>query len=141
MRTRASACLHPPLLPWPACPVGHSEAGTTPPVPASLTSCSASRPPSQPLHLVGDGHPAYNRAVGPLGARVDLRRFPNPRRGPKGTPRSTEMIERDRAMFPVDALHALLRPGLTGEPWTWRRVLACRLVPAREPLPPVWGAL
>jgi hypothetical protein len=38
-----------------------------------------------------------------------LRVYPNPLRGSKGTPRSPEAIERDRAMFPVDQLHQLLR--------------------------------
>ncbi|HEY5719949.1 MAG TPA: hypothetical protein VIW02_06165 [Gammaproteobacteria bacterium] len=67
--------------------------------------------PDRTLHLLGDGHPAYDRAVrlaGP-GARVRLRRFPNPRRGPKGSPRSPAARARDRALFPVDALHGLLR--------------------------------
>ena len=44
-----------------------------------------------------------------LASRVDLRVYPNPRRGPKGTPRSPEAIERDRAMFLIDQLHQLLR--------------------------------
>jgi len=35
--------------------------------------------------------------------------FPNPERGPKGSPRSPEAIARDFAMFPVDQLHQLLR--------------------------------
>jgi len=148
-------------------------------------------PPSHTLQVAGDGHPAYDHAVAPHADRVELRRFPNPKRGPKGSPRTTEMLERDRAMFPVDALHALLRHtlahhrretiafgrrinalmerlflttvwrnfvkyrserrpdpvspamrvGLTSEPWTWRRVLARRLFPGREPLPPVWREL
>jgi transposase-like protein len=63
------------------------------------------------LDLIGDGHPAYDRAVrrSPLARAIRLERFPNPRRGPKGSPRSPEALARDRAMFPVDALHALLR--------------------------------
>jgi len=44
-----------------------------------------------------------------LEARVNLRTYPNPKRGPKGTPRSPEAKQRDRAMFPVDQLHQLLR--------------------------------
>ena len=148
-------------------------------------------PPSRPLLLSGDGHPAYDRAVKHFGDRVRLRRFPNPKRGPRGSPRSAAMLERDQAMFPVDALHALLRHtlahhrretiafgrrvnalmerlflatlwrnfvkhrserrpekvspamrvGLTDRPWTWRRVLACRLFPHRQPLPEVWREL
>jgi len=65
----------------------------------------------RPLELIGDGHPAYDRAVQRHGPAADLRlhRFPNPPRGPKGAPRSPQAVARDRAMFPVDALHALLR--------------------------------
>jgi hypothetical protein len=44
-----------------------------------------------------------------LGSRVTLQAFPNPERGPKGTPRSSEAVRRDLAMFPVDQLHQLLR--------------------------------
>jgi transposase-like protein len=44
-----------------------------------------------------------------LGSRVTLAVFPNPERGPKGTPRSPEAVRRDLAMFPVDQLHQLLR--------------------------------
>ena len=58
-----------------------------------------------------DGREDYRVAVRADGlrCRVDLRRFPNPVRGPKGTPRSPEAVDRDRAMFPVDQLHQLLR--------------------------------
>jgi hypothetical protein len=58
-----------------------------------------------------DGRQDYRVAAraADLKARVDLRIFPNPKRGPKRTPRSQEAIERDRAMFPVDQLHQLLR--------------------------------
>ncbi|HEU5181036.1 MAG TPA: hypothetical protein VFW45_09595 [Candidatus Polarisedimenticolia bacterium] len=64
------------------------------------------------LNLVGDGHPSYERAAAGFADRVRLQRFPNPRRGPKGAPRTPEMLERDRAMFPVDQLHALMRHSL-----------------------------
>jgi len=69
------------------------------------------RAAGRPLELIGDGHPAYDRAEQLPGhaGRVRLRRFPNPRRGPKGSPRSRQARARDRAMFPVDALHGLLR--------------------------------
>ena len=63
------------------------------------------------LHLVGDGHPAYERVVAGR-QRVRLRSFPNPKRGPKGSPRSPAARARDRALFPVDLLHALLRHSL-----------------------------
>lgn len=41
--------------------------------------------------------------------RVRLKVYPNPKRGPKGAPRSPEAVARDLAMFPVDQLHQLLR--------------------------------
>ena len=65
--------------------------------------------PGRSLDLRSDGHPTYDRAAERLGERVVLQRFPNPRRGPRGTPRSLEMMARDQAMFPADSLHALLR--------------------------------
>ena len=64
------------------------------------------------LNLVGDGHRSYDQAAAGFPGRVRLQRFPNPRRGPKGAPRTPEMLARDRAMFPVDQLHALLRHSL-----------------------------
>ena len=44
-----------------------------------------------------------------LRSRVSLAVYPNPTRGPKGTPRSSEAVKRDLAMGPVDHLHQLLR--------------------------------
>jgi hypothetical protein len=66
---------------------------------------------SQPLVCNVDGRMDYRIAVrdDDLRSRVALRIYPNPARGPKGTPRSREAVERDRAMFPVDQLHQLLR--------------------------------
>jgi hypothetical protein len=63
------------------------------------------------LTLVTDGHPAYERARAghPHRERIRHRAYPNPRRGPKGSPRSPEACERDRQMFPVDLLHGLIR--------------------------------
>jgi hypothetical protein len=63
------------------------------------------------LTFIVDGRADYTRAVRDraLAGRVALRVFPNPKRGPKGSPRSEEAIARDRAMFPVDQLHQLLR--------------------------------
>ncbi|HEU5179513.1 MAG TPA: helix-turn-helix domain-containing protein [Candidatus Polarisedimenticolia bacterium] len=69
-------------------------------------------PETGSLNLAGDGHPAYDRTAAALSGRVRFQRFPNPRRGPKGTVRTPEMLARDRAMFPVDQLHALLRHSL-----------------------------
>jgi hypothetical protein len=63
------------------------------------------------LTLNVDGRADYRAALrqSRLEGRVELRRFPNPKRGPKGSKRSPEAIERDHAMFPVDQLHQLLR--------------------------------
>ena len=145
------------------------------------------------LRIRGDGHPAYDAATRrhPDRERFELGRFPNPRRGPKGSPRSPEAIARDTAMFPVDLLHKLLRHtgahyrretiafarrinaamerlfltaiwrnfvkrrserkprpqtpaswlGLADAPWTWGRVMARRLFPVRQPVPPLWDLL
>jgi len=66
------------------------------------------------LDLRTDGHPDYDRALEPSRRhrRIRLVRFPNPPRGPRGEPRSKRAIERDRAMFPVDLLHKILRHSL-----------------------------
>jgi hypothetical protein len=58
-----------------------------------------------------DGRTDYRIATrsAELASRVILRTYPNPKRGPKGSPRSPEAVERDRAMHPVDSLHQLLR--------------------------------
>jgi len=145
------------------------------------------------LVLVADGRTDYQVALArhPQGAKVQLAAFPNPRRGPRGTPRSKEAMARDQAMAPVDQLHQLLRHtcadhkretiafgrsrgavlgraflttvwknlvkgrserrpdrttpamalGLAAEPWSWERVLAQRLFPAREALPESWRPL
>jgi transposase-like protein len=68
-------------------------------------------PGTDPLVCIVDGRSDYSKALKPPGmtSHVLLRRFPNPVRGPKGTPRSAEAIARDRAMSPVDQLHQLLR--------------------------------
>jgi hypothetical protein len=71
-------------------------------------------PDSGQLDLVGDGHPAYTRIAGHrrFAGRLRLHSFPNPKRGPKGSQRSADARARDRAMFPVDLLHAILRHSL-----------------------------
>ena len=63
------------------------------------------------LVLVVDGRADYRIALrdAAIGPRVQLRVYPNPIRGPKGTPRSPEAVARDAAMFPVDQWHQLLR--------------------------------
>jgi transposase-like protein len=66
---------------------------------------------SEPLICIVDGRVDYRAAlkIRDLGAKIELRVYPNPKRGPKGTPRTAEAIARDDAMFPVDQLHQLLR--------------------------------
>jgi hypothetical protein len=68
----------------------------------------------EPLPLVADGHQAYRDAVADRKAppEVRLSSFPNPKRGPKGSRRTREAIERDHSMFPVDLLHMLMRHSL-----------------------------
>lgn len=68
-------------------------------------------PAGRSLCLVSDDHPAYGPAVRrhPGGGRVRHHAFPNPARGPKGSPRSAVARARDEALFPVDLLHGLLR--------------------------------
>ena len=70
--------------------------------------------PGRRLHLIGDDHPAYRAAVArhPRSGKILLESHPNPPRGPKGSPRSARAVARDRAMFPVDLLHGLLRHSL-----------------------------
>jgi len=68
-------------------------------------------PGRRPLLVACDGRPQFldAHAAHPARNNIRLEVFPNPRRGPKGSPRTREAVERDRAMFPVDQLHALLR--------------------------------
>ncbi|HEU4403577.1 MAG TPA: hypothetical protein VFT43_15875 [Candidatus Polarisedimenticolia bacterium] len=61
----------------------------------------------RPALVRGDGHPAYDRAA--ARHRLVLERYPNPPRGPKGSPRSAAARVRDTALFPVDLLHKILR--------------------------------
>ena len=70
--------------------------------------------PGRKLHLIIDGMQAYDRAVArhPRGKSIRLERHPNPERGPKGSQRSAKAVIRDRAMFPADLLHGLLRHSL-----------------------------
>ncbi len=67
--------------------------------------------PGRSLRIRGDGHPAYDRAVARLAGthRPALERYPNPPREPRGSPRAATARVRDRAMFPVDLLHKILR--------------------------------
>jgi len=61
------------------------------------------------VRLLTDDHPAYRAAVRAArpGCRIDHRIHPNPPRGPDSDLDAAR--ERDRAMFPVDLLHKLLR--------------------------------
>ena len=63
------------------------------------------------IELACDGKESYVQAVEayPRRDRIRLEVYPNPVRGPRGAPRSPEARARDRAMYPVDQLHALLR--------------------------------
>ena len=63
------------------------------------------------LQLVVDGRLDYPAAIqrATIRDRVQLRVYPNPKRGPKGSPRTAEAIARDWAMFPADQLHQLVR--------------------------------
>lgn len=63
------------------------------------------------LQLVVDGRLDYPAAIqgDTIRDRVQLRVYPNPKRGPKGSPRTAEAIARDWAMFPADQLHQLVR--------------------------------
>jgi hypothetical protein len=67
--------------------------------------------PGERLQLLTDNHPAYRPAVAlhPAARRIDHYVYPNPPRGPKGSPRSAAARTRDEALFPVDQLHALWR--------------------------------
>ena len=71
-------------------------------------------PPRKTATVIGDGHPAYDRASRSHSSRGHLRleRYPNPPRGPKGSPRTPEARLRDEHMFPVDLVHKILRHSL-----------------------------
>jgi hypothetical protein len=64
--------------------------------------------------VISDGHAAYDRAMEDpsLDRRLRLERYPNPPRGPKGSPRSEVARLRDEHLFPVDLLHKILRHSL-----------------------------
>jgi len=63
------------------------------------------------LTLRCDAHRDYPRALSRHAQQrlIRVERYANPERGPKGSPRSPQAIERDRALFPVDLLHKILR--------------------------------
>ena len=77
----------------------------------TLDSLAPLVPAGAPLRLLVDGRKDYPIALRghPDACRFRIEAYPNPVRGPKGSPRSAEAIARDRAMAPVDHLHQLLR--------------------------------
>ena len=76
----------------------------------TIRSLLAQSSSSEPLHCRVDGRVDYLAAImGSLASRVRLSVYPNPKRGPKGSPRSPEAKLRDWAMFPADQLHQLIR--------------------------------
>jgi hypothetical protein len=91
--------------------VSQSERSYIESIKRALSGLIAHVPENQQLECIVDGRLDYKVAVqdSELEPRVALRIYPNPVRGPKGTPRSADAIARDRAMFPVDQLHQLLR--------------------------------
>jgi len=80
----------------------------------TLDRLLALKRPGRELRIVADGMRAYDRAVArhPEGRKIRLENHPVPERGPKGTRRSRRAVARDRAMFPADTLHGLLRHSL-----------------------------
>lgn len=64
----------------------------------------------KPLQLLADGHVAYRRVAASFKPRFfEMRSFPNPPRARRGARPSAQARVRNTAMFPVDALHALIR--------------------------------
>ena len=63
------------------------------------------------LSVLSDDKKDYARAIRRHSLEGNVRHlvFPNPRRGPKGSPRTPEALARDRAMFPLDTVHRFLR--------------------------------
>jgi hypothetical protein len=68
-------------------------------------------PAGATLHVASDGSTAIAAAFAPRenGVAVNHRTFPNPPRGPKGSPRSREARVRDAALREVDLLHRWFR--------------------------------
>jgi transposase-like protein len=66
--------------------------------------------------VISDDMKAYAIALRrhPCGNRISHLVYPNPKRGSKGSPRTREARQRDRAMHPIDALHGFTRHSLKG---------------------------
>ncbi|HEV8701161.1 MAG TPA: hypothetical protein VGV60_07820 [Candidatus Polarisedimenticolia bacterium] len=78
-------------------------------VTAAFCSLLRALPPARGrLRIVADDDPAIRRAASAL-PHLHLSAYPNPVRGPKGSRRTLEARQRDRAMFPNDQLHRFLR--------------------------------
>jgi len=76
-----------------------------------LDLLAAKAPAEGQVHLISDGHKAYEQVLSkhPAALRFVHHIHPNPQRGPKGAPRSKEACQRDHVMFAVDLLHKLWR--------------------------------
>jgi len=76
-----------------------------------LDSLGKMVPEGRPIPFRTDDHPVYSKVMKthPAKVRFEHEVFGNPERGPKGSPRSEEARKRDKALFPVDALHGLIR--------------------------------
>ena len=78
-------------------------------VTAAFRTLLRSLPPARNrLCIVADDDPAIRRAADAF-PHVHLNTYPNPVRGPKGSRRTLEVQQRDRAMFANDQLHRFLR--------------------------------
>ena len=68
-------------------------------------------PPEEQLHLITDGKPDYRTAAQPYidSGRIRMDAYLNPPRRKKHEPKDKAAAVRDRAMFPVDLLHKLIR--------------------------------
>jgi hypothetical protein len=68
-------------------------------------------PGNRTIPLTTDGMDAYGHALEQprFRGQFEHQAYPNTKRGPKGSPRSSEAKRRDRAMFPCDLLHMLIR--------------------------------
>ncbi len=64
------------------------------------------------LSCVSDGDAVIAEVLASAGPRISHVALPNPERGPKGSPRSTKALDRDRALFEVDHFHRWLRHSL-----------------------------
>jgi hypothetical protein len=70
-----------------------------------------SGPDQRPIRVICDDNDSYRTAAThpALRDRIRLLVYPNPERGPKGSPRSEAAAKRDLMMFPNDLLHGLIR--------------------------------